>query len=83
MSSDDARGSYANTLVVRNTKEEFVTDFLFSCPPAGGVAHRIITSPGNQKRMVKALMESIEMYESDYGPIDPTEEPDFEIGFQP
>ena len=56
---DILRGVYANQMVVRHSREEFVLDFINVCPPEGIVNARVIVSPGHLKRMVNALAESV------------------------
>lgn len=69
------RGAYANQMVVRHTREEFVLDFLSVFPPGGIVAARIVVSPGHCKRMIRALQENVARYEAAYGPVIEAEPP--------
>ena len=62
-------GSYANQMVVAHTREEFLLDFVNVFPPEGVVNARIIVSPGNLKRMIRALRDNLARYEKQYGPI--------------
>ncbi|MCP3981162.1 MAG: DUF3467 domain-containing protein [bacterium] len=55
-------GVYANQIVVRHTREEFVLDFVSRSPPSGVVAARVIVSPGHLKRVVRALNENVRRY---------------------
>ncbi len=68
-------GSYANTMFVHHTREEFLLDFMMIAPPAGSVVARIILSPGHVKRVLVALQENISRYESKFGIIKVAEEP--------
>ncbi len=68
-------GSYANNMTVTHTSEEFILDFLMIAPPAGSVTARVITSPGHMKRMVMALMDNLNNYESLHGEIQAAQEP--------
>lgn len=43
--------------------------FLMVSPSGGVVTARIITSPGQMKRMLKALQESTKEYEKGFGEI--------------
>jgi hypothetical protein len=84
MSDEALRGRYSNSLMVMHTEREFVLDFLSVFPPQGSVAARIVTRPENAKRMLRALEENIERYESRFGTIpaptsnaDPSDVPDY------
>lgn len=74
-------GVYSNNMVVTHTKEEFVLDFLMVSPPAGTVTARVILSPGHARRVAVALAENVRKYESSFGAIPVTEEPQGKIGF--
>ena len=63
------RGVYANQMVVRHSREEFVIDFINVCPPEGIVNARVIVSPGHLKRMVAALGENLARYEQRFGAV--------------
>jgi len=69
------RGVYANQMVVRHSREEFVIDFINVCPPEGIVNSRVIVSPGHLKRMIAALAENLARYENRFGPVTTSEEP--------
>jgi hypothetical protein len=72
---DILRGVYANQMVVRHSREEFVIDFINVCPPEGIVNSRVIVSPGHLKRMIAALAENLARYEHRFGPVTTSEEP--------
>jgi hypothetical protein len=69
------RGVYANQMVVRHSREEFVIDFINVCPPEGIVNARVIVSPGHLKRMVAALGENLSRYEQRFGAVTISEAP--------
>jgi hypothetical protein len=69
------RGVYANQMVVRHSREEFVIDFINVCPPEGIVNARVIVSPGHLKRMVAALGENLARYEQRFGSVTISEAP--------
>jgi hypothetical protein len=69
------RGVYANQMVVRHSREEFVIDFINVCPPEGIVNARVIVSPGHLKRMVTALAENLTRYEQRFGPVTTSDAP--------
>lgn len=70
-------GVYANNMIVRHTKEEFVMDFIMVALPAGAVTARVIISPGHMKRVINALQDNIKKYEQAFGTIEAAAEPDF------
>ena len=69
MPEEVAKGSYANTMAVFHTREEFVLDFLNIIPPTGVATARIITSPGHIKRIIRALEENLKRYEDRHGSV--------------
>ena len=68
-----AVGAYANYTNISHSGEEFVMDFLFihpTPPPGfGKLVSRVLLSPGHAKRLLLALSENIEKYESRFGRI--------------
>jgi Protein of unknown function (DUF3467) len=69
------RGVYANQMVVRHSREEFVIDFVNVCPPEGIVNARVIVSPSHLKRMIAALAENLGRYEARFGAVTTSDEP--------
>ena len=67
MSDKTLRGVYANHMVVRHTREEFVLDFLNLFPPTAVVTSRVVVSPGHLKRIVSALQDNLRKYETQFG----------------
>jgi len=63
------RGVYANQMFATHTQEEFILDFILASQPAGVVNARVIISPTHAKRIVSALQENINNYESHFGKI--------------
>jgi hypothetical protein len=78
---EQLKGAYSNLMQILHTKEEFILDFFLIYPPDGNLSSRVIISPGHMKRMVKALEENLEKYESKYGKVEEAEEPRSKIGF--
>jgi hypothetical protein len=64
-----AAGVYANSLMVQHTAQEFIMDFAMITGGNGQVVARVITSPGHMKRVVQAMEENIQRYETTHGPI--------------
>jgi hypothetical protein len=72
---DELKGRYSNLLRITHTREEFVLDFINVVPPQAVVTSRIATSPGHLKRIIQALAENLDKYESAYGEIVEAPEP--------
>ena len=70
---DDAtsRGVYTNLALITHSETEFILDFLFLQPqtPKARVLSRLVSSPVHAKRLLWALKENIEKYESRFGAI--------------
>ncbi len=62
-------GSYANHLMLHMNREEFVLDFIGVVPPHATLNSRVVLSPGNLKRMLHILRESLEKYEKEFGEV--------------
>lgn len=71
MDDEVANGQYCNLALVNHTDSEFVLDFLYVQPqqPLARVRSRIITNPRHLKRLLLALQENVQRYESRFGPI--------------
>jgi hypothetical protein len=63
------RGRYSNSLIVSHSPEEFIMDWLLNSPSGTFLVSRIMVSPGSLKRIVSALVDNLEKYERQYGPI--------------
>jgi hypothetical protein len=63
------RGRYSNSLIVSHSPEEFIMDWLLNSPSGTFLVSRIMVSPGSLRRIINALAENLEKYESQYGPI--------------
>ncbi|MBI5622838.1 MAG: DUF3467 domain-containing protein [Elusimicrobia bacterium] len=72
-----ARGTYTNLALITHSETEFLLDFLFIQPqtPKSKVLTRIVTSPIHAKRLLWALKENIDKYESRFGVIAAGENP--------
>lgn len=66
-----ARGTYTNLALITHSETEFLLDFLFIQPqsPKSKVLTRIVTSPIHAKRLLWALKDNIDKFESRFGPI--------------
>jgi hypothetical protein len=72
---EEQKGRYSNLLRIAHSREEFILDFINLVPPQGVVTARVVTSPGHLKRIVRALQENLERYESAYGAIEEASDP--------
>ncbi len=64
-----AEGIYSNFAVISHSASEFVVDFLRIMPNTSKakVKSRIILTPEHARRLLHALSENLEKYESQYG----------------
>lgn len=74
-------GHYSNVAQISHKKEEFVLDFMSVFPPAGTLNSRVIMSPGHFKRLMKAMQDNLQKYESRFGSIQESDEPETVYGF--
>jgi len=70
-------GQYANLAMIHHTAEEFTLNFIYVFPNMvqGKLVSSIIVSPGHAKRLLRALSENINRYESQFGPVREAPEP--------
>ena len=70
-----AQGVYSNLAVINHSQGEFVVDYLSQMPgvPKARVVSRVILSPVNAKKLLAALNDNIQRYESLFGPIRETD----------
>ena len=68
---DVAEGVYSNLAVISHSSTEFVVDFLQMLPgfPKAKVGARVILTPFHAKRLLNALADNVEKYESVFGRI--------------
>jgi len=73
-----ARGTYANLALITHSETEFILDFIFLQPssPKAKVLSRLVSSPVHAKRLLWALKDNIEKYETRFGPIPAGENPE-------
>ncbi len=76
---DVAQGTYSNLAVITHSHAEFIVDFVAMLPgiPKGNVRSRIIMTPQNAKRLLKALNDNIKKFEDRHGVITDGTSPDF------
>jgi hypothetical protein len=71
LSEEIADGVYANLAIITHSNSEFVIDYVKIMPgtPKAKVKSRVILTPQHAKRLLKALNDNIEKYESQHGQI--------------
>lgn len=71
LSEEIAEGIYSNLAVITHSTAEFVVDFIRVLPgvPKAKVKSRIILTPEHAKRLLTALKDNIEKFESVNGRI--------------
>jgi len=64
-------GHYSNLVMIHHTAEEFTLNFIYIFPnaPQGKLTASVILSPGHAKRLLRALGENINRFESQFGAI--------------
>jgi hypothetical protein len=69
LSEEIAEGTYANLAVITHSSSEFVLDFIRVMPgvPKAKVQSRIILTPEHAKRLLVALEDNIEKFETANG----------------
>ena len=70
--TDPVEGRYANYFKVGNNSLEFILDFgqIYSDSPSVTLYHtRIVTSPAYAGALLELLRDSIEKYQTTFGPI--------------
>lgn len=71
LSEEVADGIYSNLAVITHSNSEFVIDFVKVMPgmPKAKVKSRVLLTPQHAKRLLRALNENVQKYESQHGPI--------------
>ena len=72
---DVAEGIYSNLAIISHSNAEFVVDFIRMMPnvPKAKVKTRIILTPAHAKRLLKALADNINKFETQFGVIEEDE----------
>lgn len=70
-----AAGHYANLAIITHSKNEFILDFAAMLPgmPQPSVQSRIVMTPEHCKRLLEALTDNIQKYESQFSEIETSE----------
>lgn len=71
LSEEVADGIYSNLAVITHSNAEFVIDFVRVLPgiPKAKVKSRILLTPQHAKRLMNALQDNIQKFESAHGTI--------------
>ncbi|WP_034890732.1 DUF3467 domain-containing protein [Gillisia sp. Hel_I_29] len=80
-----AEGTYSNLAIINHSVSEFVVDFVSIMPgtPKSKVKSRIILTPQHAKRLLKALGDNVQRFESAHGEIKDYEQPPIPLNFGP
>lgn len=76
LSEEMAEGIYSNLAIITHSNAEFVVDFVRIMPgvPKAKVKSRIILTPEHAKRLLHALSDNIQKFESIHGEINEGQE---------
>lgn len=72
LTEEIANGVYSNLAIITHSPSEIVSDFIQIMPgvPKGKVRSRVIMTPQNAKRFMRALVDNIQKYEQNFGVIE-------------
>ncbi len=72
LSEEIAEGAYSNLAIITHSQSEFIIDFVRILPgiPKGKVKSRIIMTPQHAKRLLFALGDNMQKFESNFGEVD-------------
>jgi hypothetical protein len=72
LSEEVAEGTYSNLAIITHSQAEFIIDFVRILPgiPKGKVKSRIIMTPQHAKRLLFALGDNMNKFESNFGEVD-------------
>lgn len=74
-----AEGIYSNLAIISHSHTEFVLDFIRIMPnvPKAKVKARVILTPPHAKRLMRALVDNVKKFETQFGVINEPEQPPF------
>lgn len=83
LSEEIAEGIYSNLAIISHSNSEFVLDFIKVMPglPKAKVKSRIMMTPQHAKRLMRALQDNIQKFESQFGQIQELEGNSFPMNF--
>jgi hypothetical protein len=72
LTEEIALGIYSNLAIITHSPAEMVCDFVQMMPgmPKAKVRSRVIMTPQNAKRFMRALIENVQKYEQNFGIIE-------------
>ena len=80
-----AQGIYSNMAIINHSQSEFVLDFVSVMPgvPKSKVKSRIVLTPQHAKRLLKAIADNVQRFESMHGEIKDYQQSTMPINFGP
>ena len=80
-----AQGIYSNLAIINHSQSEFVLDFVSVMPgvPKSKVKSRIVLTPHHAKRLLKAIADNVQRFESMHGEIKDYQQSTMPINFGP
>ncbi len=71
-----AEGVFSNLAIISHSPTEFIVDFIRMVPnvPKAKVKSRVILTPQHAKRLLRALTDNLNKYESQFGAISEPEQ---------
>ena len=77
LTEEVALGVYSNLAIITHSPSEFVCDFVQIMPgmPKGKVRSRVVMTPQNAKRFMRALIDNVQKYEQNFGLIEDGDQP--------
>lgn len=83
LTEETADGEYANLAIITHSFAEFVIDFVNVMPnvPKAKVKSRIVMTPPHAKRLMRALIDNVKRFETQYGNIKDQEAPAMPFNF--
>lgn len=71
LTDDVADGIYSNLAIITHSHSEFIIDFINVMPgmPKAKVRSRLIITPEHAKRLLSALSDNVQKFESQFGTI--------------
>ncbi|NCX96140.1 MAG: DUF3467 domain-containing protein [Chitinophagia bacterium] len=77
LTDEISEGIYSNLAIITHTSGEFVFDFINLMPNTNKakVKSRIVITPTNAKRFMRALIDNVKKFESQFGTIKDQETP--------
>ncbi|MEO7081482.1 MAG: DUF3467 domain-containing protein [Flavobacteriales bacterium] len=83
ISEEVADGIYSNLAIITHSNSEFVLDFVRVMPgvPKAKVKARVLLTPQHAKRLMRALADNVQKFESVHGSIRETDMPEIPMNF--